>query len=50
MIISAYITDRGLDWGPMTATGMVIIIPVLILVWCLQKDFVKGLVMGSVKG
>ena len=50
VIISAYLTDRGLDWGPMTATGMVIIIPVLILVWCLQKDFVKGLVMGSVKG
>lgn len=50
VIISSYITDRGLDWGPMTAIGVVIILPVLILVWTMQKNFVKGLVMGSVKG
>ena len=50
VMISSYITDRGLDWGPMTATGVTIIVPVLLLVWLLQKDFIKGLVMGSVKG
>lgn len=50
IIIAGYITDRGLDWGPMAATGVIIILPVLILVWVMQKDFVKGLVMGSVKG
>lgn len=50
VIISSYITDRGLDWGPMTAIGVTIILPVLLLVWALQKDFINGLVMGSVKG
>ena len=50
VMISSYITDRGLDWGPMTATGVTIILPVLLLVWILQKDFINGLVMGSVKG
>jgi ABC-type glycerol-3-phosphate transport system permease component len=48
-IIAGFITDRGLEWGPMAATGVVIILPVLILVWAMQKDFVKGLTMGSVK-
>lgn len=49
VMISSYITDRGLDWGPMSATGVVIILPVLLLVWAMQKDFIKGMVMGSVK-
>lgn len=50
VIISGFITDRGLEWGPMAATGITIIVPVFILVWLLQKDFVQGLTLGSVKG
>lgn len=50
VIISGFITDRGLEWGPMAATGITIIGPVFILVWLLQKDFVQGLALGSVKG
>ena len=49
-IIAGFITDRGLEWGPMAATGVTIIVPVFILVWLLQKDFVQGLTLGSVKG
>lgn len=50
VIISGFITDRGLEWGPMAATGVVIIIPVFLVVWLLQKDFVQGMTMGAVKG
>ena len=50
VIISGFITDRGLEWGPMAATGVVIIIPVFAIVWLLQKDFVQGMTMGAVKG
>lgn len=50
VIISGFITDRGLEWGPMAATGITIIAPVFLLVWLLQKDFVQGLTLGSVKG
>ena len=50
VIISGFITDRGLEWGPMAATGIVIIIPVFVVVWLLQKDFVQGMTMGAVKG
>ena len=47
--IAGFITDRGLEWGPMASMGVVIIIPVVIVVLLLQKDFVKGLAMGAVK-
>ena len=50
VIISSFITDRGLEWGPMAATGITIILPVFLLVWLLQKEFVQGLTLGSVKG
>ncbi len=49
VVISGFITDKGLEWGPMAAMGMVLIVPVVILVWALQKNFISGLAMGSVK-
>ena len=33
----------------MAALSMVLIVPVVVLVWFLQRDFVSGLTMGSVK-
>ncbi len=50
VIIAGFITDRGLEWGPMAATAFVTLIPVVILTWIVQKDFVKGMAMGAVKG
>lgn len=50
VVIAGFITDRGLEWGPMAATSVVTLIPVLILVLLAQKQFVQGLAMGAVKG
>ncbi|MDY0288340.1 MAG: carbohydrate ABC transporter permease [Sphaerochaeta sp.] len=50
VIIAGFITDRGLEWGPMAATGVILVLPVLVLVWIMQKDFVAGLSKGAVKG
>ncbi|MCC8065587.1 MAG: carbohydrate ABC transporter permease [Clostridiales bacterium] len=50
VIIAGYITDKGLEWGPMAATSVLTLLPILIIVWALQKDFVQGLSMGAVKG
>lgn len=50
VVIAGFITDRGLQWGPMAATAVITLVPVLILVWVLQKHFVQGLAMGAVKG
>ena len=50
VLISGFITDRGLAWGPMAVTAFITLLPVLIIVWMAQKNFVKGLAMGAVKG
>ena len=50
VVIAGFITDRGLAWGPMAATAVITLLPVILLVWLVQKDFVNGLAMGAVKG
>lgn len=50
VLISGFITDRGLAWGPMAVTAFITLLPVLIIAWMAQKNFVQGLAMGAVKG
>lgn len=50
VVITGFITDRGLAWGPMSAAATVMLVPVVILAWAVQRDFVQGLSMGAVKG
>ena len=48
VVIAGFITDRGLAWGPMAATALVTLLPVVVLTLLVQKDFVKGMAMGAV--
>ena len=50
VVIAGFITDRGLAWGPMAAAAVIMLIPVVLLAWVVQRDFVQGLAMGAVKG
>ena len=50
VVIAGFITDRGLEWGPMAATAVITLLPILVVVWALQKNIVQGLAMGAVKG
>ena len=50
VVIAGFITGRGLAWGPMAASALVTLVPVVILTLLVQKDFVKGMAMGAVKG
>ena len=34
----------------MAATSLITLLPVVVLVWLIQKDFVNGLAAGAVKG
>lgn len=45
-----YLGYFGREWGPLTASSILAIIPILILLIFLQKQFVAGLTGGSVKG
>lgn len=47
--IAGFITDMGLLWGPMAAMGCLVVIPVLVLMWFMQRDFVSGVSAGALK-
>jgi multiple sugar transport system permease protein len=49
VIIAGFITDKGILWGPMAAMGCVVVLPVLVLMWIVQKDFVSGVSAGALK-
>ncbi len=50
VIIAGFITDKGLIWGPMAAMGCVIVFPVLLIMWLMQRDFISGISAGALKG
>ena len=42
--------DSGVDWGGMTASGMLVILPVILFSFAAQRHLVAGLSSGAVKG
>jgi multiple sugar transport system permease protein len=48
--LTNFVTQYGIDWGPMAAAGVLMVIPTLIFVWFAQGLLVKGLVTGAVRG
>jgi multiple sugar transport system permease protein len=50
VVVAGFITDKGLDWGTMSALGVLLILPVLILAWISQRYLIRGLTLGAVKG
>jgi multiple sugar transport system permease protein len=47
---SMFMTDQYVLWGLLSATGVIAILPIIILMSFVQKHFVKGLTFGAVKG
>lgn len=50
VVIAGFITDKGLEWGEMSALGVTFVLPVIVLAWISQKYLVRGLTLGAVKG
>jgi multiple sugar transport system permease protein len=44
------ITSQGVKWGELSVVGIVALLPVLLVVFLLQRHIVRGLTMGAVKG
>jgi len=44
-----FVTDFGIRWGPMMATGTLIVLPVLVFAAFASRHLVRGLTMGAVK-
>lgn len=50
VVISSLISDRGPEWGQIAAVATVVALPILILLFVVQRHLVRGLTMGAVKG
>ncbi|GAB3715120.1 carbohydrate ABC transporter permease [Nocardiopsis nanhaiensis] len=40
---------EGVDWGPMAATGLLVMVPMLIMATFVRRHFAQGMTMGAVK-
>jgi len=48
--VSSFITHKGIQWGSLTAAGVIACIPILLVFLVLQKALIGGLTEGAVKG
>lgn len=48
--ITSFMTFQGTEWGPLSAAGTVIMVPMIIFGFIIQKYFARGIVSGAVKG
>lgn len=47
--VTAFMADKVINWGEVSAMGVIMIIPVALFTLMVQKYLVKGLTMGAVK-
>jgi sorbitol/mannitol transport system permease protein len=50
VLVASFMTSEGLFWAKLSAVSTVAVLPALILGWFTQKQLVRGLTMGAVKG
>lgn len=48
--VASFVSDKGIQWGPMSAMSLIMILPMLIFALAAQKYLVNGLTFGAVKG
>jgi ABC-type glycerol-3-phosphate transport system permease component len=49
VLMAGYAGDTGTNWGSMTASGVLVILPVLVFSFFAQKQLASGVLSGSVK-
>jgi multiple sugar transport system permease protein len=50
MAVASFITDQGVQWGPMAAMAVVMIVPMLLFALFVQRYLIRGITLGAVKG
>lgn len=50
VVISSLISDRGPEWGQIAAIATAVALPILVLLFAVQRHLVRGLTLGAVKG
>ncbi len=49
IMIQGFMSSDGIEWGPLAATSLMVILPVLLVAMVNQKGFVRGLTGGAIK-
>ena len=47
--LTKFVLEFGLDWGPMTAAGVIVFLPTLVFIFVAERYLVGGLTLGGVK-
>ncbi len=50
VLMASYSGDLGIDWGAMTASAVLVVLPVILFSFAAQRHLVAGLSSGAVKG
>jgi arabinogalactan oligomer/maltooligosaccharide transport system permease protein len=50
VVLQRYVSDYGTEWGHFAAGAILVSLPVMLLFFALQRQFVEGLTAGGVKG
>jgi multiple sugar transport system permease protein len=48
--LSSFVTQKTIEWGPLTAAVSLVLLPVLVVVIAFQRQLMSGLMAGSLKG
>ncbi len=49
VLVNSFVSEKSIDWGTMSAAGIITVLPLIIFGLLSQKHLVRGLTMGSVK-
>ena len=47
--MSEFITEHAVEWGPMAAAALMLLLPLLVVTFFLQHSLVRGLTLGAVR-
>ena len=48
--VASFVTDKGIQWGPMAAMAVIMIVPMILFALFVQRYLVRGITLGAVKG
>jgi len=48
--LASFVGERNIDWGAIMANAVIAVLPPTILVMLVQRNLIKGLTLGAVKG
>ena len=49
IMIQGFMSSDGIEWGPLAASAMIVVLPVIVVAMVNQKGFVRGLTGGAIK-